>query len=181
MSHELQEILNQLGVNSTPPEDPIPRRDIERWMGSEDLEALGALMVILTKKKHYLRITPPLGLDDYFPFLLHYFERCLRENVDGEWMDSSYTAAWSLVNWFRGFWDDPEVPRKRLREMKDWLARLYREGDERLRNCLVTGTLEHLFEDKAIARFFDDWRKDPVLTVAYREAMEWGVDHPRNS
>jgi len=35
-----------------------------------------------------------------------------------------------------------------------WLGRLYTEGDEKLRTCIVAATLEHLFEQKDIREFF---------------------------
>jgi hypothetical protein len=53
------------------------------------------------------------------------------------------------------------------------MAKLYREGDARLRRCLVDATLEHLFEQGKFRKFFADWKADPVLGVAHAEALEW--------
>ena len=58
-------------------------------------------------------------------------------------------------------------------ELKEWLGRLYDEGDENLRTCIVTATFEHLFEQKDIRDFFSDWKKRPVLATAHKEASEW--------
>jgi hypothetical protein len=37
----------------------------------------------------------------------------------------------------------------------------------------VQATLEHLFEQKDMRKFFSDWSKDEVLAVAHEEASEW--------
>jgi hypothetical protein len=60
-----------------------------------------------------------------------------------------------------------------LKELKAWLGRLYLEGDGSIRTCIITATLEHLFEQKDIREFFSDWKKDPVLAIAHKEACLW--------
>jgi hypothetical protein len=77
------------------------------------------------------------------------------------------------VNIFASLWRDSAVPREILKELKDWLGRLYAEGDETLRTCIVTATLEHLFEQKDIREFFSDWKQHPVLTMAHKQGSEW--------
>jgi hypothetical protein len=104
---------------------------------------------------------------------MRYYERCLREDPGGEWSDSRYSAGWSLVNWMVGLWNQRPDWHQGLVEWKTWLAQQYRQGDESQRTCIVTATLEHLFEHRGLAALFADWKKDPVLGVAYREAMEW--------
>ena len=47
---------------------------------------------------------------------------------------------------------------------------------ETIRTCIVTATLEHLFEHKDIREFFSDWKKDPVLAIAHKEASVWYLD-----
>jgi hypothetical protein len=64
-------------------------------------------------------------------------------------------------------------PRELIKELKDWLGRLYTEGDEKLRTCIVTATVEHPFEQKDIREFFSDWKKHPVRAIAHKEACEW--------
>jgi hypothetical protein len=53
------------------------------------------------------------------------------------------------------------------------LGKLYEEGSQEVRTCVVQATLEHLFEQKDIRKFFSDWQKDEVLKVAFGEASEW--------
>jgi hypothetical protein len=50
------------------------------------------------------------------------------------------------------------------------MAALYKEGDQRLRTCIVQATLEHLFERKPIKKYFSDWKQNPMLRDAFEEA-----------
>lgn len=176
---ELSEILSAIGDDPEHPSDAaIRREDVLRWMNASELEVQGAAFALLMREPHYSRIEPPLSFEDCHRFAMRYYERCFRENPDGDWADSRYSAGWSLVNWFRGLWFDSEVPRSALSELKDWIARVYLAGDEEIRTCLVTATLEHLLEEREIARFFEEWRSHEQLGEALRQAQEW-QQHPR--
>jgi hypothetical protein len=48
-------------------------------------------------------------------------------------------------------------------------------GDSEIRTCIVQATLEHLFENREVAEYSSDWKEHPVLSTAYREAMEWSI------
>ncbi len=176
MSHHsvVDEIEAVMGVDFDHPlTTPIAQEQIKSWMQTEDVEGQGAVFALLMKPHHAKRIAPPMTFDDYHHFVMRYYERCFRENPDGEWADSRYSAGRSLVNWFIGNWNKSEVPRSAFADLKAWLETLYIKGDQELRICLVTATFEHLFENKKIAKYFSDWEKDPVLKVAYEEAMRW--------
>lgn len=169
----LGEIIETMGDSESKPTTPIARDLVLRWMQSADIEILGATYALISDVHHLSRIDPPLSLADTHPFMRHYYDRCLREDPDGEWSDSRYSAGWDLVSWFGSLWKDPAVPRQVLKDFKEWLATLYREGDKDLRECIVTATLEHICEDPNIAKYFADWKLDPELEVAYRKAMLW--------
>ncbi|HUU13753.1 MAG TPA: hypothetical protein VM182_08585 [Terriglobia bacterium] len=157
-----------------PPTNPIPKEMVLKWMASRDIQALGATYAFLfNKPERRNRVQPPLEYRDYHKFVTHYFERCFRENPDGKWTNNRYEAGWDLVNWFAFQWNDPEVPRSALDDLKSWMAKLYKEGDAELRRCFVDATLEHLFEQSKFRKFFADWKDDPVLKVAHAEALEW--------
>jgi hypothetical protein len=145
--------------------------DVRRWSKSDDIEILGFTSALIHDAR--FRIEPPLAPNEYKAFVTHYYERCLKEDPKGEWADSRYSAGTTLVNIFGSLWRDSAVPREVVNELKDWLGRLYAEGDETLRTCIVTATLEHLFEQKDIRDFFSDWKERPVLTIAHKEASEW--------
>jgi hypothetical protein len=176
MTETLQEIINKLWVAPdnaewTPKTDVVRLDDVRRWSKSGDMEILGFTSALIHDAR--FRIEPSLMPDEYKPFVTHYYERCLKEDPKGEWADSRYSAGATLVNIFASLWRDSAVPRDMVRELKDWLGRLYAEGDQSLRTCIVTATLEHLFEQKDIREFFSDWKKDPVLAAAHKEASEW--------
>jgi hypothetical protein len=151
----------------------LPKECIVKWMNNDEIQVMGAANYILFDKRYYPKIEPPLTLQEYVPFVQRYYERCFRENPKLEWCDSMYTAGWDLVGWFMGLWRDPHTPQTTLKEIKDWIASLLRTADEQLRTCLITATLEHLFEDRKVAMFFDDWRGDQTLTTAYTDALLW--------
>jgi hypothetical protein len=169
----LDEILEALGPDDARRTDPIARDTVRRWMSSDDLETLGALRHLLDIKEFRERIRPPLSSDEHQTLVLRYSERCILEDPRGEWADSRYEAGWALVGWFRGLWSDKTVPRQKPLGIKQMLARLYTTGDAAVRTCLVTATLEHLFEDRPIAKYFEDWKKDPILATAYADGMLW--------
>lgn len=178
---ELNEIVAAMGDSESPPTTPIPREKVLRWMQSDDIEALGAVYALMADQRHHQRVDPPVLLSDSHLFLMRYYERCFLENPDGRWSSSRYEAGWDVVNWFASLWDDRDVPRELLHELKQWLAKLYKNGDEALRTCLVTATLEHLFERREIAKYFEDWKKDLLLKQAYEDALLWpekGGDSP---
>jgi hypothetical protein len=63
---------------------------------------------------------------------------------------------------------------------KDTLARLYLEGDEDLKDCVVMGILEHLFEDGTVQDAFADWKEHAQLGAAYGDAALWGEIYRRD-
>ncbi len=84
-----------------------------------------------------------------------------------------------LVNYYYHLWTQKKVREQEFTTLKQWLDRLYREGDADIRSRLETAILEHLFEDAEIAAYFSDWQHDPILEPAYAAAMAWARDHPR--
>lgn len=172
----LREIITRYWVTPefaewSPKTDVISLADLRDWMASADIEIIGFAHSMVDDAR--FRIEPALTVEEYVDFVKSYYERCLRENPDGEWSDSRYSAGWDLVNIFGSLWRDPEVPRPMLGDLKSMLARLYREGDETIRTCIVQATLEHLVEQRPIREFFADWKNDSVLRVAYEEACLW--------
>jgi hypothetical protein len=159
--------------------EPIPRATALTWLHSDILEVQGVAEYVLFECGACTRVHPYLSVRDYVDFMMPYYERCLKENPDGEYAPSSFMAGAEIVGGFLHLWREGSTPRELLEEMRDWLERLYREGDAGMRGCLETATLEHLFEYAEIAHFFASWQDDPVLAPGYEAAMEWGRDHER--
>lgn len=176
MGESLQEIIDQLWTSPenaewTPKRDVIPFSDVQRWMASDDIEILGLAHGLLGDQR--FRIDPGISLDEYIRSTKHYYGRCYRENPEGDWSSSRYIAGGEFVNIFASLWRDTSVPRPVLRDLKDWLGNLYKQGDSELRTCIVQATLEHLFEQEPIREIFADWLNDDVLAEAHKEASEW--------
>lgn len=177
MNTTLEKIIAFLWITDPGPDgwrpknSSIPLNELREWIKSEDIEVLGHVYLVLNDSRFHT--DPPLSRDEYQKFAMHYYSRCLLENPDGEWSDSRYSAGWDIVRWFVQLWDDAQVPRSALTEIKQWLERLYRESDGALRKCIVTATVEHLFEREEIRGFFTDWKNDPVLKPAYDEGALW--------
>src|SRR6266550_7217973 len=118
----------EMGDPESPPTTPVPREKVLRWMQSDDIEVLGRTFYFMTDKRHYSRIQPPLTFDECHPFAMRYYERCFRENPEGKsWALARYPAGWSFVNWFVGLRNDRETSRRALDDLKQLLARLYKE------------------------------------------------------
>jgi len=170
----LSEIVRELNMNeSNPRTERISSERVKQLMAHDDIEVRGVVYAFITDQRRSQVIEPSLSFDDCFQFLTRYYERCFREDPNSKWADSRFSAGHDFVNWFVSLWNDEAVPRSAIANLKAWLARLYGEGDAALRNCIVTATLEHLFEQQKIRKYFADWEGDPVLGTAFSEAMEW--------
>lgn len=154
---------------------PIPASLLLDCMNSSDLETQGAAMYVICNR--YPQVSPPLEGRPIWDFAERYFVRCMLEDPRGEFAENRYQAGDTLVHWFKGLWKDTEVPREVIEGLKKMLAALYLRGDEALKEAVVNATLEHLFEVREIAQYFEDWKSDPVLATAHELAIEWGRDH----
>ena len=75
-------------------------------MSESDIEVLGAVQDIITEQSTLDLISPPLEIAETDRFLAVYFERCIRENPQGEWGLSRYMAAHQLNRWFLDLWNE---------------------------------------------------------------------------
>lgn len=181
MPIDLNELIQKMWVTPenaewTPRSDEVRKADVLTWMESDDIEVLGYTYAILNERR--IRVRPSLSLPEYQEWVRKYYERCLKEDPKGEWANNRYSAGADLVRVFIRLWDDAEVPRSFLAQLKHWMEHLYREGDKELRHCLVHATLGHLFEREPIREFFIDWKDDPILGEAYAEACLWNKKTP---
>jgi hypothetical protein len=176
MTSELQNLIEQFGLPEAPKTHQITKDLVTKWMQSSDIEVLGALYAFLMDSKYSKRIFPGVTLQEYMDFITHYFERCLIEDAEGNWAHGRYAAAWDFASWFGALWKDKNIEKEDLRRLKSWLGDVYVRADNDIKHCIVTGTLEHLLEDREIAVFFSDWKKDKLLADAYSEASLWSKE-----
>ncbi len=158
---------------------PIPCRAVEQWMVSDYIDVLGAVYDLLISERASRRIEPPLDFSEFPPFLLRYMERCLRDDPEAGGPHNWAVTGMELVSYYWHLWEQKDVRDQEFVKLKQWLARVYSEGDEDVRYRVETGVLEHLLEDAKIAEYFADWQDDAVLKHAYDAAMLWARDHPR--
>lgn len=150
----------------------LPLPIVLEWMRSSALDVSGAVYATVSNPEYAERIRPAVPAAARDAFLMKYFERCLIENPEGPWVDSRYGAAWDIASWIGSHWRRHR-DRRHVRAWKRWLSDLYRRVDEPIREAMVNGALEHLFEEPEIARQFADWDDEPLMQHAYRRALEW--------
>lgn len=156
----------------------ISREQVLDWMHSRDIQVQGCVLAMICDFDRAKHITPQLGFEDYYGFVVPHLIRCIEENPDSQWVHSRYIAGYDLVKWITTFWKDETVPRAILVEIKQRLADLYKSGDEGVRDAVLNAVLEHLFENGQLADFFKDWQDDPVLAHVYQDALLWRQEMP---
>ncbi|WP_281184531.1 hypothetical protein [Trichlorobacter lovleyi] len=150
----------------------IPRDLILSWMQEKDLEIRGAVYT-LTSKAWY-RIQPELTKEEQCYFMLHYLLDCIREdNQEPEWSHTGFDAAYEFERWLKHLGKNPEAEDIIVAAARE-LTATYRAGGEKLKERIVTGALEHVFEARSLRRFFAEWRAAPDLKDAYDRCVEWG-------
>ncbi|MDH3976769.1 MAG: hypothetical protein OEV42_21105 [Deltaproteobacteria bacterium] len=168
---ELNEIVEYLELKKS-----IPKDKLLQWMVSSDIEVLGLTSIIFDQFKDLIKSFPPIKIT--LEFYQNYFCRCIRENPHGEYSESRYIAANSFSRFYKALRHDKKIEKELLKEFRDILKKLYLEGDDDIRECIINGALEHLFEDDEIVNEFETWKNDNTLKKAYKLALEWGKAAP---
>ena len=127
MSESLQQIMNQLwntrdNAEWTPKTEVVALSDMQRWIRSSDIETLGFVHNLLSETR--FRIEPAISIAEYIDFTKHYYERCIRENPDGEWSVPRYIAGGELVNIFASLWRDLLGPSFCFGKLEDMVSEL---------------------------------------------------------
>jgi len=156
----------------------IPADRVRYWMQSCDIEVQGAIADLLTYPPYWERVDPPISEEELERFLFPYYKRCFMEDPDGEWAATRYGAAREIVGWYKAVPSTVDLGSQTfLLHMKKWLEEVYTDGDEDIREAIITGALEHILEQLRWRTFFADWQTDPALVVAYDQAMQWAREH----
>jgi len=153
----------------------IDKAQINKWKQSSNSEVLGALVELMMDKKYYTKVTPRLVFEDYYPFLFDYYIHCMKNDFDGEWAHSRYMAAYELRNFIEGIWNDNQFSKEEKihlrKEIKNKLEDLCLTSDKSLKEVLINGLLEHLFENDTIKNYFKDWKKKSTLNDCFEYAI----------
>lgn len=166
MENDIKDILNYVNYKNK-----IPLNKIEKWMASEDIEVQGAAYRIFDQLQHLIETMPEMK--DIIHFYISFFRRCIIENPEGEYSENRWTATYSLVRFYKALKKDVAVPKNFLAEIRLMLSEVYKGGDEAVRQAIVDGSLEHLFEDSEILNDFKDWKNDNILKLAFEKALKF--------
>jgi len=157
--------------------EPIPRDRVMEWMKSENSDVIGAAIFLCSQEPAL--IEPNLTGADVKVMVFRTFEVAIRGRGEEttRFSLSCFDAARQLVDWARerleaSVYD--ESARPQLSEMAKFLEEKYRAGAPEVRECIVTGALEHLFEVLDLRGLFTDWETDTALSDAYAAARAWG-------
>jgi hypothetical protein len=145
------------------------------WSLSDDPEILGAVVELVGQ--HSELIDPPLSPMDVGELLMRNFSVALRLRPlppVGSHAFSAYEAARELGGWFEA---EMSFADGRAEEeayaMAQRLAAEFKSADDEGKNCMVTGLLEHLFENEKLKALFTTWKDDPELWEAYQASLQW--------
>lgn len=167
---EYAEILAVLASDS-----PVPRADVRRWIDSGDLLIWSAVYELLTNAA--TRVQPEAS-DEAIDLMPRYLLRCIEENpAPGHYLHGGYEAAWELAAVLKTWRRRGGKASDAIRGIAVELEKIYRRGDDAMRNRVLCGVLEHVFEDSGMRPHFTNWDRDPELREAYRLAVEWGTAH----
>ena len=157
---------------------PFDSGEVLQWMNSDDVELRGAACVILMSENVVVR--GELEPERVESFIVDYHVARMREAgkpVETRFFDTTlpFPAAHTLALLYKQRFE--EGPRGRfvgtMRRIREELRRLYLEGDEVQKECVVCGALEHIFENTACREDFTSWFSEPSLAPAMRSAAEW--------
>lgn len=158
--------------------DPFSLAEVRGWMSdTADLDLWAAVYDVLGRG--FYRITPEPGMEETCRFLTRYLIRCVHEDVQNEsgQVPTGYEAAYGLAACLKHWASKLPATQPVLSDAEQRIAEAYRRADERERDRLLNGMLEHALEAASVRPYFRAWEGDPVLGEPWRMAMEWAVDH----
>ncbi|AVP96196.1 hypothetical protein C7S18_02860 [Ahniella affigens] len=138
-----------------------------------DLDTQGALFDLLQQESFWDRINPSLDHAVLDRLYIEYLLQCVIQGRESDWCESRYLACYGLNAIIRDRFQNNDLAG--FTELQQALARLYRDFGEPVRDAVVNGCLEHLFDDPAIRAAFSDWQSDAVLHEAYLRGCQFSA------
>jgi hypothetical protein len=167
------EITSAFGSSENPQLSSVAKSDVQKWASCTDLEVLGLLYRYTASTRFSKCVTPELTREEFLAIAKPYLRKCLEDDPQGTHTHSRYEAGWEIASLFTGLWRESGSSRQQCVELRQWLEGIIEGGNSEVQLCLVNATLEHLFEDKGIAKFFEGWSTKPHLARIYADAMLW--------
>lgn len=158
--------------------------DVRRRLEAATLADRSTLLEFIRRNIGKIRPQPDPGW--LYGQMSSYLLQCIIQgSVDhpdarGASVHSPFEAAHELVVWFNWYISDGESAPKAIRLLIDRIEVAFRDGDDRIRNCIETGFLEHVLETPGNRQCFAHWARDLLLSESYTEALRWGVAHTKS-
>ncbi len=149
----------------------IPKSFIKSLVDSEDIEMQGIAYRIFDQFPFLIGYK--YTKSEYVDFMILFLRRCLLENPDGDFSESRYIAAHSIVSIYRALTKDGPKNNSELAKIRDMLKKVYCDSSEDVKTVVINGVLEHLFLEISIRMEFEDWKHDKCLRPAYSQAIEY--------
>lgn len=109
-------------------------------------------------------------------FRVDFLIRSIVEDKASGILYSRGEAAMDLVVWCKTFFQEGKL--EMISQMRDKLAQLWRTGNCRIQDVLLTYIFEHIFQVEGIRKVFMKWMNDPELNLAYSKGVELANDFP---
>lgn len=149
----------------------IPKEMLFEMMHSDNLEEQGMAFQIFDQFASNIEEMP--AQEDILEFYLNYFQSCMLENRNGDFVESCYMTAVSFVSFYKKLCSDKIISKEQLKAFRNMLKYVYLTGNSKTQDCVINGALEHLFEYPEIISDFKDWKEDNKLSKAYFTAIEF--------
>ncbi len=93
-----------------------------------------------------------------------------RQDARNEYRLTRFDALSCIGGLFEGLWKARTDHQSELIQIRDSIAEQCRSPDGEQVDAVVTGLLEHLFQDKEKVQFFHSWRGDKRLAAVFDES-----------
>src|SRR2546429_7688576 len=94
----------------------VSASEVKNWLRHPSLDVLSVATDLILE--HSRKIEPPLTMQEICVAVRGYYRRCLQEGRESEFVPPLHIVGQELVRWFRSLWDDPDVPREYLADLK---------------------------------------------------------------
>ena len=175
-TEELKQMTDQFANNLS----NIPPQLLVRWMTHSDSDIQTCLF------NHIWNVELTVGLkeltvseEDLDSFLSKFLLKTMVGRIDDKKKSltasdfrSPFDCAYSLQNLFVRRWNTSSRNIESLSRIKNHIAEELRTADFAMRECLMLGILEHLFQIENVLRYFEDWQEDATLKPVFAEARD---------
>lgn len=146
---------------------------LTKAIDSSDIITLGLVYSILHTPETRSRVFPYLNYESYNRLHFKYLPMCLTSCMESEWIEPQHLAGYAIARWLEELWKHREERADDLKEWKNKLECMFRDGDQEARNCIINSVLEHIVSNPEVRKYLSDWRQDPLLGNALLSA-----EHP---